>query len=59
MENERMERLSQIKLNFGKYKGKRWGDMVRDDRSYAEWLLTVSSYRPLSQFLIWKLHMGK
>jgi hypothetical protein len=57
-ENERMEKLAQINLNFGKHKGKTWGDVVSEDKAYSEWLLTISSYKPLSQFLIYRLKMG-
>jgi len=59
-ENERMGKLAKIKINFGKYKDlKTWEEVVVDDKQYAEWLLTVCTYPPLTKFLIWKLKMSK
>ena len=49
-ENEKMKKLAKIKINFGKYKDlKTWGEVVEDDKQYAEWLLTVSKYLPLTK----------
>ena len=59
-ENERMEKLAKIKINFGKYKDlKTWEEVVEDDKPYAEWLLKISTYPPLSKYLLWKLKMDK
>jgi hypothetical protein len=59
-ENEKMEKLAKLKFNFGKYKDlKTWEEVVEDDRSYAEWLLKISTYAPLSKYLVWKLKMDK
>lgn len=59
-ENERMAKLANIKINFGKYKNRKtWGEIVNEDENYSEWLLTISSYLPLTKFLIWKLKMNK
>ena len=59
-ENEKMKKLAITKINFGKYKNlKTWEEVVEEDRQYAEWLLTISKYEPLTKYLVWKLKMGK
>ena len=59
-ENEKMEKLAKLTFNFGKYKDlKTWEEVVEEDRSYAEWLLKISTYPPLSKYLVWKLKLDK